>query len=66
MPMYKFRCKECGKVTRKILRKSDKDKWIIECECGGEAHRQLSTQAVHYKGNGFYNTDYKEGEKDES
>jgi predicted nucleic acid-binding Zn ribbon protein len=32
---------------------------LTECvECGAPAHRVLTAPAVHFKGSGFYNTDY--------
>jgi predicted nucleic acid-binding Zn ribbon protein len=35
------------------------DEALTECEvCGGAVQRVLSAPAVHFKGSGFYTTDY--------
>jgi putative FmdB family regulatory protein len=65
MPIYEYKC-ENGHVFDVIQRMSDEA--LTECqECGAPAVRVLHPVAVHFKGSGFYNTDYgkkkKGGEK---
>jgi putative FmdB family regulatory protein len=56
MPIYEYRC-ENGHVFDVIQKMSDDA--ISECqECGAPAERVLHPVAVHFKGSGFYNTDY--------
>jgi putative FmdB family regulatory protein len=56
MPIYEYKC-ENGHVFDVIQRMSDEP--LTECqECGEPAVRVLHPVAVHFKGSGFYNTDY--------
>jgi putative FmdB family regulatory protein len=56
VPIYEYKC-EKGHVFDVIQRMSDEA--LSECqECGAPAERVLHPVAVHFKGSGFYNTDY--------
>jgi putative FmdB family regulatory protein len=56
MPIYEYKC-ENGHVFDVIQKMSDEP--LSECqECGAPAVRVLHPVAVHFKGSGFYNTDY--------
>ncbi len=56
MPIYEYKC-ENGHVFDVIQRMVDEP--LTECqECGAPAVRVLHSPAVHFKGSGFYNTDY--------
>ena len=56
MPIYEYKC-ENGHVFDVIQKMSDDA--LTECqECGAPAVRVLHPVAVHFKGSGFYNTDY--------
>ncbi len=56
MPIYEYKC-ENGHVFDVIQRMVDEP--LTECqECGAPAVRVLYSPAVHFKGSGFYNTDY--------
>jgi putative FmdB family regulatory protein len=56
MPIYEYKC-ENGHVFDVIQRMADES--LTECqECGAPAVRVLYSPAVHFKGSGFYNTDY--------
>ena len=56
MPIYEYRCKK-GNTFEVIQRMSDDA--LDTCEvCGAPAVRVLHAPAVHFKGSGFYNTDY--------
>lgn len=56
MPIYEYKC-DNGHVFDVIQRMSDGA--LTECqECGAPAERVLHPVAVHFKGSGFYNTDY--------
>ncbi len=62
MPIYEYKC-ENGHVFDVLQKMSDES--LTECvECGAPAQRVLTAPAVHFKGSGFYNTDYgKRGSK---
>jgi putative FmdB family regulatory protein len=56
MPIYEYRC-EKGHTFEVQQRMSDDP--ISKCEvCGAPVHRVFHPVAVHFKGSGFYNTDY--------
>ncbi|HEX8742366.1 MAG TPA: FmdB family zinc ribbon protein [Thermoleophilaceae bacterium] len=56
MPLYDYRC-ENGHTFEVMQRMSDDP--ITECEqCGAPVRRVLHAPAVHFKGSGFYTTDY--------
>jgi putative FmdB family regulatory protein len=56
MPIYEYRCEEghLFEVMQKIT-----DDPVTTCEtCGAPVQRVFHPVAVHFKGSGFYNTDY--------
>jgi putative FmdB family regulatory protein len=56
MPIYEYRC-ERGHTFEVMQRMSDDP--LSECEvCGAPVQRVFHPVAVHFKGSGFYNTDY--------
>jgi putative FmdB family regulatory protein len=56
MPIYEYRC-EKGHTFEVMQRMSDDP--IAKCEvCGAKVQRVFHPVAVHFKGSGFYNTDY--------
>lgn len=56
MPIYEYRC-EKGHTFEVMQRMSDDA--LDSCEvCAAPAVRVLHAPAVHFKGSGFYNTDY--------
>ena len=56
MPIYEYRC-EKGHEFEVLQRMSDDP--VTECEkCGAPVQRIFRPVAVHFKGSGFYNTDY--------
>jgi putative FmdB family regulatory protein len=76
MPIYEFRCKK-GHNFEVLQRMTDDP--VTSCQvCGAPVERVFHPIAVHFKGSGFYNTDYgtrkrsremkeaKEGSKTES
>jgi putative FmdB family regulatory protein len=56
MPIYEYRC-EKGHTFEVLQRMSDAP--VKKCEkCGAPVQRVFHPVAVHFKGSGFYNTDY--------
>ncbi len=56
MPIYEYRC-EHGHTFEVMQRMSDDP--VISCEtCSAPVERVFHPVAVHFKGSGFYNTDY--------
>jgi putative FmdB family regulatory protein len=57
MPIYEYKCAN-GHVFDVIQKMSDEP--LSECqECGAPAERVLHPVAIHFKGSGFHNTDYR-------
>ena len=60
MPIYEYRCPN-GHVFELFQRMDDPQPAVCEV-CGeGPVERVLYPVAVHYKGSGFYSTDYGRG-----
>src|SRR3954451_1801035 len=56
MPIYEYRC-ENGHLFEVMQKMTDSP--VTECEqCGAPVSRVFHPVAVHFKGSGFYNTDY--------
>lgn len=56
MPIYEYRCDK-GHTFEVMQRMTDDP--MSSCEsCGAPARRVFHPVAVHFKGSGFYNTDY--------
>ena len=56
MPIYEYRC-ENGHTFEVMQRMSDEA--LTECSvCGAPVQRVFHPVAIHFKGSGFYNTDY--------
>lgn len=63
MPIYEYRCGDCGHEFEK-LQKLDEQR-LIDCpECGQAALQKLiSAAGFRLKGKGWYETDFKTGQK---
>jgi putative FmdB family regulatory protein len=60
VPIYEYRCDECGDSFDVLQRMSDDP--LVTCEkCGGTLRKVLHPVAIHFKGSGFYTTDYGKG-----
>lgn len=57
MPLYEYRCENCGARFEKIEKFSDPPVAICE-KCGGHVERLISPPAIQFKGTGWYVTDY--------
>jgi putative FmdB family regulatory protein len=56
MPIYEYRC-ENGHLFE-VMQKITDDPVTACIECGAPVQRVFHPIAVHFKGSGFYNTDY--------
>ena len=66
MPLYEYRCSDCGNSLEVIQKFSEEP--LQTCpECGGQMEKLLSAPAIQFKGTGWYVTDYasKNGGKSE-
>jgi len=61
MPLYEYKCESCGKRFEALQKFSD-DPLTVHPECGGgPVERLISSPAFHFKGTGWYVTDYAKG-----
>jgi len=60
MPIYEYRCNNCGRIIEVMQKFSDKP--LTRCPaCSGRITRLISNCSFHLKGTGWYVTDYKKG-----
>lgn len=62
MPIYEFQCLKCNKKLEKILSISESNK-KIKCDCGTDLQRVVSAPSFRLDGKGWYETDFKTGNK---
>lgn len=63
MPIYEYRCESCGHELEKLQKMSDEP--LSECpQCHKPAlKKQISAAGFRLKGGGWYETDFKSGDK---
>jgi putative FmdB family regulatory protein len=62
LPIYEYRCEACGHTFELFQKFADKP--VEACElCGARVNKVLHPVAIHFKGSGFYTTDYGRGSK---
>ena len=63
MPIYDYKCSDCGHQIEVIQKFSDEPKTLC-IECGKEALKKMvSAPSFRLKGGGWYDTDFKTGKK---
>ena len=60
MPIYEYKCDNCGDVFEVRQKFADEPVTVHE-KCGGPVHRLMSTPTFNFKGSGWYVTDYGKG-----
>lgn len=62
MALYEYACNKCGHNFERIMKRGAR---APRCpECGSGTKRLLSAPAIHFKGTGWYVTDYARKGKD--
>ena len=57
MPIYEYKCSDCGAHLEKLQKASDDP--LEKCEeCSGKLEKQWSLSGFQFKGDGWYVTDY--------
>ena len=57
MPIYEYKCRDCGLLFERLQKVSDPP--VQECErCSGPVDKVVSQTAFQFKGTGWYVTDY--------
>jgi putative FmdB family regulatory protein len=57
MPIYEYKCINCGTHLEKMQKVSDAPLTVCE-NCGGKLEKQWSRSGFQFKGEGWYVTDY--------
>ena len=57
MPLYEYSCHRCGRKFE-VRQKFADEPLKVDEECGGEVERLISAPSLHFKGSGWYVTDY--------
>ena len=57
MPIYEYKCLECGYSLEKMQKVSEEPLTVCE-KCGGKLEKQWSLSGFQFKGAGWYVTDY--------
>ena len=60
MPLYEYKCEKCGDIFE-VMQKFADDPVTVHEKCGGNVERLISAPSFHFKGSGFYITDYGKG-----
>ena len=62
MPIYEYKCENCGYEFEEMLHFSEReDPLNIPCSfptCGGKVHLKMSLGSFHLKGSGWYKDGY--------
>jgi len=63
MPMYEYKCEQCGFNFERLQKVSEKP--IKKCpKCGGKVKRLIGSNInIIFKGSGFYVNDYGKGSR---
>jgi putative FmdB family regulatory protein len=57
LPIYEYRCEACGHTFEVMQKFADAP--VETCGvCGGQVVKVLHPVAIHFRGSGFYTTDY--------
>lgn len=57
MPIYEYKCQDCGVHIE--VRQNVSDAPLTTCEkCSGKLEKQISLSGFQFKGDGWYVTDY--------
>lgn len=65
MPIYEYKCLDCGAHVERMQKVSDAPLTVCEA-CGGRLEKQWSLSGFQFKGAGWYVTDYSNKSKDAS
>lgn len=63
MPIYEYKCADCGAHVEKMQKVSDAPLTVCE-NCGGKMEKQWSLSGFQFKGSGWYLSDYSNKLKD--
>ena len=64
MPIYEYKCSKCDKIFERIISIADSNKSIFcDCSPNSKAIKIISAPSFRLDGSGWYETDFKTGNK---
>jgi putative FmdB family regulatory protein len=64
MPIYEYECPNCKTRFEKLVRNGNGNSPVVCDKCGLVMEKLLSAPMIHFKGSGWYITDYQQKEKE--
>lgn len=65
MPIYEFECEDCFDIMERWMRIEESEDAVTKCgNCGGTAHKIMSPNSFHLKGDGWFNKPKKYANED--
>ena len=58
MPIYEYACPDCGEVTEKLRKVSEREDPVSCSKCGGATKKKVSESSFQLKGGGWYKDGY--------
>ena len=65
MPIYEYKCQDCGSIFEHFQKISDKDIDICTVCSKGKVKKLISSSGFRLKGSGWYETDFKKKKSDD-
>jgi len=59
MPIYEYKCQDCGSIFEHFQKISDKELDLCKCCSRGKVKKLISSSGFRLKGSGWYETDFK-------
>ena len=64
MPIYEYKCEDCGAIFEHFQKISDKDLDVCKTCSNGKVKKLISSSGFRLKGSGWYETDFKNKKSD--
>ena len=65
MPIYEYKCQDCGSIFEHFQKISDKDIDVCKVCSKGNVKKLISSSGFRLKGSGWYETDFKKKKSDD-
>ena len=65
MPIYEYKCQDCGSIFEHFQKISDKDIEVCKVCSKGKVKKLISSSGFRLKGSGWYETDFKKKKSDD-
>ena len=65
MPIYEYKCQDCGSIFEHFQKISDRDIDVCKVCSKGNVKKLISSSGFRLKGSGWYETDFKKKKSDD-